>query len=64
MEKTITKIIIACFFVVGVFGVWILRGQPGSFKCEFNESNRRRNSLIFLVLLTVLIAVVIYINNR
>jgi hypothetical protein len=64
MEKAITKIIFACVFVVGVFGVWILRGRSGSLKSEFNESNGLRNGMIFLVLLTALISVVIYLNNR
>jgi hypothetical protein len=31
---------------------------------EFNEANRRRNEMVFLILLTMVIAAVIYINNR
>jgi hypothetical protein len=68
MERTIARIILdaflACILVAGIYLVWILRGRPGSFKIEFNVVNRRRNGMVFLILLTVVIAAVIYINNR
>ena len=44
--------------------VWVLRGRPGSFMSEFNEANKRRDGMVFLMLHTVVIAAVIYINNR
>jgi hypothetical protein len=68
MERTIARIILdaffACILVAGIYLVWVLRGRPGSFKSEFNEANKRRNGMVFLILLTVVIAAVIYINNR
>ena len=68
MERTIARIIFdaffACILVAGINLVWVLRGRPGSFKSEFNEANKRRNGMVFLILLTVVIAAVIYINNR
>jgi len=68
MERTMIRIIsdafFACILVAGIYLVWVLRGRPGSFKSEFNEANKRRNGMVFLILLTVVIAAVIYINNR
>ncbi|MSN26487.1 MAG: hypothetical protein GJV46_11550 [Geobacter sp.] len=68
MERTIAKITLdaffACILVAGIYLVWVLRGRPESFKSEFNEANKRRNGMVFLILLTVVIAAVIYINNR
>jgi hypothetical protein len=68
MEKAIARIILdaffACILVAGIYLVWVLRGRQGSFKSEFNEANRRRNGMVFLILLTMVIAAVIYINNR
>jgi len=68
MERTIARIILdaffACVLVSGIYLVWVLRGRPGSFKSEFNEANKRRNGIVFLIFLTVVIASVIYINNR
>jgi hypothetical protein len=68
MERTIVRIILdaffACILVAGIYLVWVLRGRPGSFKSEFNEANKRRNGMVFLILLTVIITAVIYINNR
>jgi len=68
MERTIARIILdaffACILVAGIYLVWVLRGQPGSFKSEFNETNKHRNGMIFLILLTVVIAAIIYVNNR
>jgi len=68
MERTIAVIILDAFFscilVVGIYLVWVLRGRPRSFMSEFNEANKRRSGMVFLILLTVGIAIVIYINNR
>jgi len=41
-----------------------LTGRPRSFMSEFNEANKRGNGMVFLILLTVVIVAVIYINNR
>ncbi|MBL0226594.1 MAG: hypothetical protein IPQ16_13785 [Geobacteraceae bacterium] len=68
MERTIPRIILdaffACILVAGVYLVWVLRGRSGSFKSEFNETNKRRNGMVFLILLTAVVAAVIYVNNR
>jgi uncharacterized membrane protein len=68
MERTIARIILdaflACILVAGIYFVWVLRGRPGSFKSKFNDANKRRNGMVFLILLKVVIAAVIHINNR
>ena len=63
MEKFFIKLVLYSIFVASVVIIRLVRGRRDPLADEISEKHSARNTIVFLLLFTVLAAVVIYLNN-